>query len=78
MMFAQVGIVFFGVIAIWLTQEKNENRRRWASVFGLLSQPFWLYTTFVSTQWGAFFVSIIYGLIWVKGFYFNWIKKKVE
>lgn len=78
MMYAQFGIMFFGIIAIWLTQEKDENRRRWASVFGLLSQPFWLYTSYATSQWGVFFISFIYALIWAKGFYYNWIKKKVE
>lgn len=27
-------------------------------VFGLIGQPFWIYTTFMSGQWGMFLVSL--------------------
>jgi hypothetical protein len=28
--FDQIGIVFTGMIAVWLTQDARESRRRWA------------------------------------------------
>jgi hypothetical protein len=41
-MIAQLGIAIFGVLAVWLAQDENIARRRWAPVFGLIGQPFWI------------------------------------
>ena len=74
-MIDQVGIIVFGITAVYLTQEKKASRRKWASVFGLLSQPFWFYSAYHSGQWGVFVLTFVYALIWAKGFYTNWIAK---
>ena len=74
-MIDQIGIIVFGLTAIYLAQEKEESKRKWASIFGLLSQPFWFYSAYTTGQWGVFFISVLYALIWAKGFYTNWIKK---
>jgi hypothetical protein len=50
--FDQIGIVFTGMIAVWLTQDARESRRRWACIFGIAGQPFWLYATYKAGQWG--------------------------
>ncbi|MDB5845709.1 MAG: hypothetical protein JWP79_3019, partial [Polaromonas sp.] len=39
----QIGIALFGALAVWLSQERRESYRRWACIFGMLGQPFWLY-----------------------------------
>lgn len=70
---SQVGIVIFGLVAVYLTQEKKEERRRWACVFGLLSQPFWFISAAINYQPGILFISFVYALIWLKGFYTNWV-----
>lgn len=62
---AQIGLAVFGVIAIILVSIKN----KWGFVFGLLSQPFWLYSSYVNKQWGIFFLSIIYAFSWFWGIY---------
>jgi len=43
-MTAQIFIALFGVTAVALSQSSFSGRRRWASVFGLLGQPFWFYS----------------------------------
>lgn len=73
-MISQIGIVFFGVLAAWLTQQANESRKKYACIFGLISQPFWFYSAIESDQWGIFFLSIIYTGVWLIGFKNYWVK----
>jgi len=67
---AQIGIAIFGVTAIILVAKKN----KWGFVFGLLSQPFWLLTSYLNKQWGVFLLSMIYVFSWALGFY-EWFFK---
>ncbi len=66
-------LAFTGFIAIYLTQQRNQQYKRYACIFGLLSQPFFLYETFNAGQWGMFVLSIFYTFAWVVGFYNNFI-----
>ena len=72
-MSAQIFIALFGVSAVALSQSALVERRRWASVFGLIGQPFWFYASWQAQQWGIFALCILYTITWVKGFYTNWI-----
>ena len=67
---SQVGLSFFGIIAIVLVARKN----KWGFVFGLASQPFWLSTSYLNKQWGVFLLSIIYIFSWAYGLY-EWFFK---
>ena len=70
----QFGLAIFGLIAGWLSQDKREHYRKYAPVFGLLSQSFWITITFLSQQWGMFVLSLFYTMIWLKGVKTYWIK----
>lgn len=72
-MIEQAGIVVFGVMAVWLSQDGRENVRRWACIAGLCAQPFWLYTTWKAQQWGIFGVSILYAWGWFRGLRNHWL-----
>ena len=39
----QIAIALTGVVAIWLSQDHRIQFRKWASIFGLIGQPFWFY-----------------------------------
>ena len=67
---SQIGIVVFGAGAIILVAKKN----KWGFVLGLISQPFWFFTSFINGQWGVFFVNIIYAGTWIFGIY-EWFFK---
>jgi len=67
---SQIGVAFFGIIAIILVAKKN----KWGFVFGLASQPFWLLTSYLNKQWGVFLLSIIYVFSWAFGLY-EWFFK---
>lgn len=62
---SQIGIAMFGISAVILVAKKN----KWGFVLGLLSQPFWLITSFINKQWGVFLLSIIYVGSWILGIY---------
>ena len=67
-------IMFTGIIAIYLTQQENrKDWKKYACIFGLISQPFFLYTTYVNDQIGMFILSIMYTYVWYIGFKNIWL-----
>jgi hypothetical protein len=56
--------------AVYLTQSANPAHRRYASIVGLLGQPFWFIAAW--GQPGMLFVVTLYTLVWAKGCYTNW------
>jgi hypothetical protein len=72
-MIAQFGIALTGTVAIFLTQSKSAEARRYACLFGIAGQPFWIYETWFATQWGMFALTFLYTLAWLKGIYTHWI-----
>lgn len=77
-MISQTGIVIFGLLAAWLTQQGNEQLKKYACIFGLISQPFWFYAALESEQWGIFILSLIYTGVWLIGFKNYWCVSKHE
>lgn len=67
-------IALTGVSAIWLSQSKRTDYRKYASILGLIGQPFWFYSSFASEQWGIFLLSFFYTMAWARGFYNYWIR----
>ena len=71
-MLMQIILFSLSITAVFLSQRKTENIRKWACVFGLLSQPFWFIATWGT--WGMFAISIVYTFIWAESFYNTFIK----
>jgi hypothetical protein len=44
-MIEQVVIAVCGIASIWLANDPQEARRRWACIIGLIAQPFWMLAT---------------------------------
>ena len=59
---SQVWIMIFGCSAIWFVG-RLERWKRWGYIFGLLSQPAWLYTSIVHEQWGIAVLSLVHVLM---------------
>lgn len=72
-MIAQTIIAITGFAAIWLANDRNEQRRKWAPVIGLLGQPFWLIETWQSGQVGMLLLSVAYTVAWLRGFRQHWM-----
>ena len=71
----QLAIVVTGCVAIWLVNEPREALRKWASVVGLIGQPFWFYSSWTSEQWGILVVTVVYTLAWIRGFRHAWMSQ---
>jgi hypothetical protein len=70
----QAFIAITELIAVGLLQAKTRQYKKWASIFGLLGQPFWFYTSYQQEQWGVFLVCFCFLALWIKSFANNWIK----
>jgi len=70
----QIAIALTGVVAIWLSQDKDESWRKYACLFGLVGQPFWFYSAYTAEQWGIFVLCFFYTYAWFKGFKLHWVK----
>ena len=66
--FIQVGLLLFGAAAIYLVGLESTNPyQKWGYVVGLISQPFWLLSSFKAKQFGIFYLSIFYTYAWIIG-----------
>ncbi len=66
-MILQFFIVVFSCSAIWLVNRKEEWSK-YGYLCGMLGQPFWLYSTYTTEQWGIFALSLFYLYSWSQGF----------
>lgn len=71
-MIEQLIIAITGMVAIFLTQTRNIKTQRYACLFGLIGQPFWLMATWHSQQWGIFILSLFYTVAWLRGVKIFW------
>lgn len=69
--FQQLGICVPGVIAIWLAMGRAP---KWAPIFGLASEPFWLWTAIEHSQWGIIALCVLYTASWARGIKTHWMK----
>ena len=54
----QILIAFFSGVSIWAIA--GTKYKRLGFIFGLFGQPFWIYATFKTGQWGMLFMSLWY------------------
>lgn len=73
-MIEQVVIACTELTAMWLLQSKNISNRKYSPIFGLLGQPFWFYSSYISHQWGTFLLCFLFTSIWFKIFYDYWLR----
>jgi hypothetical protein len=71
---SQAFLLAFSLTGVYFSASKHHRDLRWASVFGLLAQPFWFYQTYTHGQWGIFALSFAFTALYLKGFYIYWLK----
>lgn len=76
-MIDQIGIALTGVTAIALSQSAP-RLQRYACLFGLAGQPFWIYSAWTAGQWGILALTALYTLAWAKGLWTHWIKPAIR
>lgn len=74
----EVAITALSLLAVWLSQDPNEARRRYACLAGLAAQPFWF-----AIQWshGLYLLSalsLIYAALWMRGVRTHWITRNAH
>lgn len=67
----QIPLAIISILAICLLQQPVQTTRRWGSVVGLCSQPFWLHETWAADQMGMFVLACIYTILYIWGIYVN-------
>lgn len=72
----QLAIAITGGLAIWLTQQSNNALKKYACLFGLAGQPFWVYSAYAEEQWGILALTIFYTYSWYLGLKNNWLITK--
>lgn len=72
-MIEQFIIVITQLIAVWLIHSQSEKHQKYASIFGLLGQPFWFYSSYVSQQWGTFILCFFFTAMWYKNLDKYWL-----
>lgn len=72
---AQLGIALTGVTAIFLTQSKSPRLQRYACLFGLAGQPFWIWSAISAEQWGILALTALYAAAWAKGVWVHWLRR---
>ena len=71
---AQVGILLYGLPALFVVGYKDHNIRRWAYMLGICGQPFWFIATISQSQWGMLVLVLFYTGSWSNGVYQHWIR----
>ncbi len=71
---AQLGIACTGVTAIFLTQSTSKHVQRYACLFGIAGQPFWVWSAIEAHQWGILALTSLYAFAWGKGVWLHWLK----
>lgn len=72
----QVVIAITGAVAIWLANDEREALRKWACIFGLAGQPFWLHSSWLAEQWGILALTIVFTVAWGRGFHNHWLRPR--
>lgn len=70
---SQVMIFVFGVTAVWLTQSPDLNMQRYACLYGMASQPFFIYVSVYAKQWGVLAITLVYAASWARGVNTYWL-----
>lgn len=70
----QIAIPIFSGLGVFFVS-RNDDTKRFGYIFGLCSQPFWIYTLYTHRQWGLFGLSIFFTIQWIKGIRNYWFPK---
>ncbi len=70
----QLMIVILGISSIVCISSTNIRLMRFGFLFGVLAEPFWMYSAIMNNQWGIFYICIVYMLCHIRG-YLNAIKQ---
>lgn len=73
----QLGLAFFGLLALWMAMSDSRQPRFWAPWVGLCGQPFWLAYALESQRAGVdsrgLFVTVgCFTVVYLRGAWLQW------
>ncbi|HKR38868.1 MAG TPA: hypothetical protein VJU59_04175 [Paraburkholderia sp.] len=74
----QALIGLFGALAIFLSQDSRLRWRRWACIFGLVGQPFWVDMAWHAHEYGVLALSLVYAASWTRGLAVHWLMHRED
>jgi hypothetical protein len=76
MNYPQLGILIFSLSGAWFMNDRRLRVRKWGPVLCLLGQPFWVWSSIATHQWGIFAMSFFYTAMNIRGIYNFWTHRK--
>ena len=76
-MIEQIALAVLSLTACALSQASSDSLRRYACLFGLASQPFWIHATWASQQYGMVVISALYCIVWGSAAVKYWLPKTI-
>jgi hypothetical protein len=74
-MIDQIGITIFGLGALYCFGDTRPQVQKWGCLIGLMSEPFWIYSSWTAQQWGIVVLTGFYTAGYARGVYNQWFKK---
>ena len=68
----QAAILILSGVTAWLLASKHARVRRWGYVVGIVGEPFWLYASWVTNQWGVVLLALWWTAQYIRGAINNW------
>ncbi len=73
----QLGLAFFGLVALWMALGHSARARRWAPIVGLAGQPFWFAFALEAQRAGVdarglFFTVGCFTVAYLRGAWLQW------
>lgn len=73
----QILLALFTLPSMFCTQQRpGHPLLKWACILGLLSQPFWFWSSISAGQYGIVAVNVGATLIWFRGLWTFWIEPR--
>ena len=73
-MFSQIFIAVTEVIAVFLLNGSNVERKKYGAIFGLAGEPFWFISSYKTGQYGAFFLCFVFTGIFINSIVRDFVK----
>ncbi len=70
--FVQAMILMLSAITAYLLASGKGSVRRWGYVVGIVGEPFWLYASWVTGQWGVVILALWWTVQYIRGCINNW------
>ena len=65
---AQAYVLITSALAVYCVA-RTDKWNKWGYVFGLASEPAWMYSAYIADQWGTMLLAVWWSYSWAMGAY---------